>query len=40
LFAAEDGTTLYYVNDINCPEVPDKAKIQLAIIRVTPAKSR
>ncbi|MBO5778130.1 MAG: exo-alpha-sialidase [Clostridia bacterium] len=39
MFAAEDGETLYYVNDINCPEVPEKAKIQLAIIRVTPAKS-
>ena len=34
LFAAEDGETLYYVNDINCEEVPNKAKIQLAIIRV------
>ncbi|MBQ7355343.1 MAG: exo-alpha-sialidase [Clostridia bacterium] len=35
LFAAEDGKTLYYVNDINSEEVPSKAKIQLALIEVS-----
>lgn len=35
LFAAEDGKTLYYVNDINSEEVPQKAKIELAIIEVS-----
>ena len=40
LFAAEDGETLYYVNDINCEAVPDKAKIQLSIIRVKPGVAK
>lgn len=34
LFAAEDGKTLYYVNDVNSEEVPDKAKISLALIEI------
>ncbi len=35
LFAAKDGKTLYYVNDINSEEAPSKAKIALARIEVT-----
>ena len=39
LFAAEDGETLYYVNDINSEAVSEKAKIQLAILKVSAAQS-
>ena len=39
LFAHADGETLYYVNDINSEAVPEKAKVQLAILRVTAHKS-
>ena len=35
LFAADDGKTLYYVNNINSEEVPSKAKIELAVIEIT-----
>lgn len=34
LFAAEDGETLYYVNNINSEAVTSKAKIELAVIRI------
>lgn len=35
LFAADDGETLYYVNNINSEAVSDKAKVELAVIRIS-----